>query len=262
MYLNHFRYTSNGLGGSDETFESLRFAYDKRSFVKMKTILLFIFLLSFTSHGYKAYTISAISLIVQDQRSLELFKLIKRPLCRVTSLHIEKNKLFCCKLFKTLAACIFVTWLLILILLSGDIQENPGPDSVSSLADEESDLSSCSTESIDHLFSIMHLNIQSIVPKLDLVETESLAYDIMVYSGSWLKPTVSNDSVTIANFHKPFRCDRDERLGGGVIIYVRDSYYCKRRNYLEIINLEAVWVEVHIKNKTILVGGFYRLPNA
>ena len=31
VYLNHFRYTSNGLGDSDETFQSLRFAYDKRS---------------------------------------------------------------------------------------------------------------------------------------------------------------------------------------------------------------------------------------
>ena len=134
----------------------------------------------------------------------------------------------------------FFTWHLILILLSGDIQENPGPDSVSSLADEEGDLSSCSTESLDPLFSIMHLNIQSIEPKLDLVETESLAYDVMVYSESWLKPTVSNDSVTIANVHKPFRCDREERLGGGVIIYVRDSYYCKRSNDLEILNLEAV----------------------
>ena len=149
-----------------------------------------------------------------------------------------------------------------MMLLSGDIQENPGPESVSSLADEERDLSSCSTESLDHLFSIMHLNIQCIVPKLDLVETESMAYDIMVYSESWLKPTVTNDSVTIANFHKPFRCDRDGRLGGGVIIYLRDSYYCKRRNDLEIINFEAVWVEVHIKNKTILVGGFYRPINA
>ena len=168
----------------------------------------------------------------------------------------------CCKLFKTLAACIFVTWLLIQILLSGDIQENPGPYSGSSLADEESDFSSCSTESLDHLFSIVHLNIQSIVPKLDLVETESLAYDIMVYSESWLQPTVSNDSVTIANFHKPFRCDREERLEGGIIIYVRNSYYCKPRNNLEILNLEAVWVEVHIKNKTILVGGFDRPPNA
>ena len=133
--------------------------------------------------------------------------------------------LFCCQLFKTLVTCIFVTGLLILILLSGDIQENPGPDSVSSLADEESDILSCSTESLDHLFSIMHLNIQSIVPKLDLVETEYLAYDIMVYSESWLKPTVSNDSVTIAIFHKPFRCYREEWLGGGVIIYVRDSYH-------------------------------------
>ena len=44
-------------------------------------------------------------------------------------------------------------------------------------------LTSCSTESLGHLFSIMHLNIQSIVPKLYLVETESLAYDIMFFFG-------------------------------------------------------------------------------
>ena len=39
-------------------------------------------------------------------------------------------------------------------------------------------------------------------------------------------------------------------------------FYFKHRTDLQIVNLEAVWVEVHIKNKTILVGGFYRPPNA
>ena len=167
----------------------------------------------------------------------------------------------CIRLTKILTTCIFAAWLSMIILLSGDIHENPGPDSVTSLVDEESDLSSCSTESIDHLFSMMHLNIQSIVPKLDLVRTESMAYDIMVFSESWLKPTVSNDSIAIANFHMPFRHDRQDRPGGGVIMYVRDSLYCKRRTDLEIQNLEAVWAEVHVKNNTVLVGGFYRPPD-
>ena len=54
----------------------------------------------------------------------------------------------------------------------------------------------------------MHLTIQSIVPKLDLIQIESLAYDIMIYSESWMKPAISSDSLMIANFHKPIRCDR------------------------------------------------------
>ena len=88
-------------------------------------------------------------------------------------------------LTKIVTTCIFAAWLSIIILLSGDIHENPGPDSVTSLAEEESDLSSCSTESTDHWISMMHLNIQSIVPKMDHVRTESMAYDIMVFSESW-----------------------------------------------------------------------------
>ena len=54
----------------------------------------------------------------------------------------------------------------------------------------------------------MHLKIQSIVPRLDLIQIESLAYDIIIYSESWLKPAVSCDSLMIANFQKPNRCDR------------------------------------------------------
>ena len=47
-----------------------------------------------------------------------------------------------------------------------------------------------------------------------------------------------------------------------MVIYVRDSIYCKRRNDLEVQGLEAAWVEIRIKSKTLLVGGFYRPPNS
>ena len=45
-------------------------------------------------------------------------------------------------------------------------------------------------------------------------------------------------------------------------IYARDTLLCKRRKYLEIIGLESVWVEVSIKSKKVLEGGFYRPPNS
>ena len=113
----------------------------------------------------------------------------------------------------------------------------------------------------NHL-SILHLNVHSLLPKLDLKEAESEVYDVLVFSESWLKPDTENDSVYLNNFYPPFRTDRSDQPGGGVVIYVRDSIYCKRRNDLEVQDLEAAWDEIRVKSKTLLVGGFYRPPNS
>ena len=85
---------------------------------------------------------------------------------------------------------------------------------------------------------------------------------MLVFSERWLKPDIKNDSVSLNNFHHPFRTDRSDRPGGGVVIYVQDSIYCKRRNDLEVHDFEAAWVEIRVKSKTLLVGGFYRPPNS
>ncbi|MEW8545280.1 MAG: reverse transcriptase family protein, partial [Candidatus Thiodiazotropha sp.] len=108
----------------------------------------------------------------------------------------------------------------------------------------------------------MHLNVQSIVPKIDLLQCEAQAYDVLVFSESWLKPEVDNNSILIENFSPPLRTDRCDRLGGGVIIYVRDSLKYKRRSDLEVRGLEVVWVEIQVKCKKVLIGGFYRPPNS
>ena len=60
----------------------------------------------------------------------------------------------------------------------------------------------------------------------------------------------------------PFRTDRNDRPGGGVIVYVRDTLSCKRRVDLEVQGVEGVWLELTIKSKRILVGGFYRPPKS
>ena len=100
------------------------------------------------------------------------------------------------------------------------------------------------------------------LPKIDLIRAESEAYDIAVYTESWLKPSTSNDDISIENFLPPFRTDRPDRPGGGVVICVRDTILCKRRKDIEINGLEAVWLEVIIKSKKILIGGIYRPPNS
>ena len=47
-----------------------------------------------------------------------------------------------------------------------------------------------------------------------------------------------------------------------MVVDIRDNISFKRRQDLEINTLEAVWVEVSLKSKTILIGGVYRPPNS
>ena len=83
----------------------------------------------------------------------------------------------------------------------------------------------------------------------------------MIFTESWLNPSVSNDEISIEYFHEPVRYDVTGRIGGGVVVYIRDNISFKRRQDLEVNTLEAVWVEVSLKSKTILIGGVYRPPN-
>ena len=49
---------------------------------------------------------------------------------------------------------------------------------------------------------------------------------------------------------------------GAVAIYVKETFYSRRRDYLELRNVECVWVEILIKNKPVLIETFYRPPNS
>ena len=162
----------------------------------------------------------------------------------------------------TTAVSNLVLWHFIFLLLCGDIEVNPGPDSVEDSNSSSETLSATSFETLSNHLCIFHLNIQSIVPKIDIIRSESDAYDVLVFSESWLKPNITDETIKIDYFQPPFRTDRVDRSGGGVVLYVRDTILCKRRADLEVHGLEAVWVELQIKRKRILVGGFYKPPNS
>ena len=75
---------------------------------------------------------------------------------------------------------------------------------------------------------------------------------------AWLSSTVSDDDVEIPKFKKPF-CYRNS---GGVATYVRDTLHAISQNDLQINGVEAVWVEIHVCQRKLLVGGIYRSPNS
>ena len=59
-----------------------------------------------------------------------------------------------------------------------------------------------------------------------------------------------------------FRRDRVGDSHGGVCVYVKNNLYVRRRNDIEIQNLECVWIEITTHNKKVVIGTFYRPPNS
>ena len=64
------------------------------------------------------------------------------------------------------------------------------------------------------------------------------------------------------NYQVPFRKDRITNSYGGVIVYVKGNIPCKRRLDLEIVGVECIWLELTLRNKTVLFSVFYRSPNS
>ena len=94
------------------------------------------------------------------------------------------------------------------------------------------------------------MNIQSILPKLDLIKCESLVYYVLVLTESWLKPEVKNDNLLIDNFLPPFRVELKGATALEVeLLFVIGKLTCMRHTDLELQNLEAVLIEIVNKTK-------------
>jgi len=158
----------------------------------------------------------------------------------------------------------YLFFVLCLLLIISGIEINPGPlpsDSSSSLSSASS-ISSSISNLMTTSFSFLQLNIQSIIPKLDMVVAEYSCHDILSFTESWLKPDITTDSLKIPGYKAPFRRDRIDRMGGGVIVYVKDDINCVTRNDLQVGNVECIWLEVKLRNKKYLYGTFYIPPNS
>jgi hypothetical protein len=152
------------------------------------------------------------------------------------------------------------------LLLSGDVEKNPGPTSLSDMSDTSSNNSAKSSPN-DHFtipspgdFSVLHLNIQSLIPKLDIIEIELTTFDVLIFSETWIDQSVSDHDISLPYYTPPFRSDRT-RHGGGVAIYVKENIPVRRRADLEIVGLECVWLELNVGIHPVLIGGFYRPPS-
>lgn len=104
---------------------------------------------------------------------------------------------------------------------------------------------------------VAHLNIWSLLPKINYIRNIILQYDILTLSETWLSSNVSNTSISISNYNL-IRKDRDNR-GGGVAAYVHKSLNFKLINSNALI--EQLWFSLKLKSSTYVFGVIYRSPS-
>ena len=138
-------YKSDGLGGFFGVTNSLKLRTRKHPSYYKTNILLFFILLSGISQPDSSIT-SQVSLILALQRSDEAYKNIKPHTFRkftITSSILRTSDILIC-LFVTK----LLSWVYYLLLLSGDVEENPGPNPVDYLNDSSGASSTILSESL------------------------------------------------------------------------------------------------------------------
>ena len=162
-----------------------------------------------------------------------------------------------------------------LVILSGDVSLNPGPTgpslhssfSSSSFFSDESSLDSfdssnmledCNNNIFPHFdlgladkgLRIGHWNVNRLSSakfdqiKLFLIgKSGSPQVDILFLTETFLKPDNPDVLYAVPGF-SIHRHDRVSRCGGGVLVFVNDDLKLKRRDDLEDLDLEVIWLEV------------------
>ena len=145
--------------------------------------------------------------------------------------------------------------LLMLLLLCGDIESQPGPNNLTREEFQQRFLSSKGMK-------IVHQNIRGILSNFDMLEeflTSHNSIDIMALSETHLEDT--NVGSCKINGYKFLYKNRTNGKGGGVAYYIKENITFERRLDLENSHTESIWIQINQKNsKCFLVGCFYKPP--
>ena len=85
------------------------------------------------------------------------------------------------------------------------------------------------------------------------LSTELSDFDILAFSETWLHTNIQTADLLIPDFQPPERKDRTADRHGGVMIYVKDTLFYKRRHDLEPRNLECIWIEIQLNHTRVLL---------
>ena len=140
--------------------------------------------------------------------------------------------------------------------MSGNVEPNPGPD-FNYLS------TPCDFKARSGL-GVIHVNVRSLLPKLDLVKiwAKTSDTDILVLTETWLNKSVTDKDIAIKGYNV-FRCDRP-RKGEGIAIFTKNKF---QTTLLSSVSLSrqfeflALKLEL-LKGHSITIAGCYRPPSA
>ncbi|XP_023185555.1 uncharacterized protein LOC111607635 [Xiphophorus maculatus] len=146
--------------------------------------------------------------------------------------------------------------ILLLLLLSGNVQPNPGP--IFNNFDTPEEFKTRSG------LGILHINSCSLLPKIDLVKIwiETTNTDILVLTETWLNKSITNKDISLEGYNV-FCCDRLKK-GGGVAICVKNNFNVTLLSSVSIPKqFEFLALKIEFtKAQNITVIGCYRPPSA
>ena len=155
----------------------------------------------------------------------------------------------------------------ILLLLSGDIEVNPGPFQYSSNNQKgmpNTSINGSGTKEFEVLnkrgLHFIHININSILPKIEELRhiCNSTKISIIGISETKLDNSITSEEISITGYDI-LRTDRN-RNGGGVLAYVRTDLSFKVREDYNFNN-EMIFFDIFLPHsKPILIGIIYRPP--
>ena len=150
--------------------------------------------------------------------------------------------------------------IILMLFISGNIHPNPGPASamhaVPNLAFNDFCDRTC--------MGFLHVNIRSLLPKLDLLKTwvHTVTPDVLAISESWLKKSTANPDIFIPGYNI-FRQDRATK-GGGVALYVKNHLQCTvslSKSVPKLLELLVLKIKL-CNNFSLSVAVCYRPPSA
>ena len=145
----------------------------------------------------------------------------------------------------------------LIIQLMHDIEVNPGPNNYT-----------VGTQKKTNNVKIAHLNVRSLKRRehFILVKESILAnkFDVFTISETWLNNTVSDLELEIPGYSL-HRLDRQTKKGGGVCVYVLQSYKTEvlgEISYISSTDFHQLWIKIQVRNlKSIIICTTYRPPD-
>ena len=108
------------------------------------------------------------------------------------------------------------------------------------------------------------LNIHHILPKIDEIKYVLYNSDIHIFGliETFLNAEILDNDIQIPNYNI-IRRDRNNRKGGGILIYIKDNIPFQHRLDLNVNFLESVWIEIMFpQTKSFLINFVYRPPDS